>query len=115
MEQLNKIELRGNVGNIRIQTVGDNEVAHFSLATNYAYKGKDGTPVIETTWHNVTAWSGCKSADITAIKKGIDVEVEGRIRANRYTASDGESRVIYEVLARDVKIIDVLLACENYQ
>ena len=55
MEQLNKIELRGNVGNIRVQAVGENEVANFSLATNFAYKSKDGTPVIETTWHNITA------------------------------------------------------------
>ena len=115
MEQINKIELRGNVGNVKLQTVGNNENIRFSVATNYAYKDKEGRPVIETTWHNVTAWSGCKSADITAIKKGIAVEVEGHIRANRYTASDGESRVIYEVLARDVKIIDVQLACENYQ
>ncbi len=80
MEQLNKIELRGNVGNIRIQTVGDNEVAHFSLATNYAYKGKDGTPVIETT---------C-----------------GRIRFQKFNGSDGTEKQYYEVLANRLAIIE---------
>lgn len=49
MEQLNRIELKGNVGNVKVQTVGDNEVARFSVATNYVFKGKDGQPVIETT------------------------------------------------------------------
>ena len=49
MEQLNRIEIRGHVGNVNVVAVGDAKVAHFSLATNYAYKGKDGTPVIETT------------------------------------------------------------------
>lgn len=29
--------------------------------------------------------------------------------------SSGESRIIYEVLAHDVKIIDTQLACENSQ
>ena len=50
MEQINKIELRGNVGNVKLQTVGNNENIRFSVATNYAYKDKEGRPVIETTW-----------------------------------------------------------------
>ncbi len=49
MEQINRIELRGNVGNVKLQNVGNSEVIRFSLATNYAFKGKDGNPVIETT------------------------------------------------------------------
>ena len=56
MEQLNRIELRGNVGNIKLQTVGDKLAARFTVATNYAYKDKDGSAVIETTWHNINAW-----------------------------------------------------------
>ena len=42
MEQINKIELRGNVGNVKLQTVGNNENIRFSVATNYAYKDKEG-------------------------------------------------------------------------
>ena len=113
MEQLNKIELRGNVGNIRIQAVGDNEVAHFSLATNYAYKGKDGIPVIETTWHNVTAWSGGKTADLANLQKGQCVEVQGRLRNQRYTSSDGTERSSVDILAREVKVIDDRLTMES--
>ncbi len=115
MEHLNSVTLRGFVGNVRIMDVQDRKVANFSVATNYAFKNSNGEAVIETTWHNVTAWSGCKSVDITAIRKGVAVEVEGRIRTNRYTGSNGESRVIYEVLARDVKIIDTQPICENGQ
>ena len=115
MEHLNSVTLRGFVGNVRIMDVQDRKVANFSVATNYAFKNSNGEAVIETTWHNVTAWSGCKSADITSIRKGVAVEVEGRIRANRYTGSDGETRVIYGVLARDVKIIYTQATCENGQ
>lgn len=53
MEQLNRLEIRGNVGNVNILKVGETRVAHFSVATNFAYKGRNGEPVIETTWHNV--------------------------------------------------------------
>ena len=45
MEQLNRIELRGNVGNVRVSDVGGNRVARFSLATNFLYKGKDSEAV----------------------------------------------------------------------
>ena len=106
MEQLNKIELRGNVGNIRIQAVGDNEVAHFSLATNYAYKGKDGIPVIETTWHNIVAWNGKGMPDFKKILKGSSVYVTGRIRFQKFNGSDGTEKQIYEVLANRVVIVE---------
>ena len=46
MEQLNRIELRGIVGTVRVQAVGDTHVAKISLATDYIYKGRNGDPVI---------------------------------------------------------------------
>jgi len=80
MEQLNKIEIRGNVGNVNIIKVGKTRVAHFSVATNFAYKDKNGEPVIETTWHNVTAWEGNKGIpSLDIIEKGFAVYVCGRL------------------------------------
>ena len=49
MEQLNKVELIGTVGTIRMTEVGEASSARLSLATNYAYRSKDGAAVIETT------------------------------------------------------------------
>lgn len=106
MEQLNKIELRGNVGNVKIQEVGQNEVAKFSLATNYVFKGKDGSPVIETTWHNVAAWSGRGMPDFKNIRKGSLVHVSGRLRCQRYEGADKVERQYYEVLANRIEIIE---------
>ena len=104
MEQLNKNELRGNVGNITRKDVGESRVAHFSLATNYIYKGRDGNPVIETTWHNITAWEGRGMPDLNKIVKGDTVYVLGRIRSQKYTGTDNIERTSYEVLANRVKI-----------
>ena len=85
MEQINKIELRGNVGNVKIQEYGGSESIRFSLATNYAYKGKDGQPVIETTWHNVTAWSGKGMPDFHKIDKGslVTLSADSDVRNSR--------------------------------
>ena len=107
MEQLNRIELRGNVGNNKVQIVGESQVARFSLATNYLFKGKDGNGVVETTWHNVVAWSGKGMPDnLDKIEKGAAVHVIGRLRQQRFTGQDGIERTIYEVLAKTVEIIE---------
>ena len=107
MEQLNRIEIRGNVGNVNILKVGDTRVAHFSVATNFAYKGRNGEPNIETTWHNVTAWEGNKGiAPLDSIRKGFPVYVSGRLRSQKYTSSDGVERTSMELIASTVELVD---------
>ena len=53
-QQLNRIEIKGNVGAVRLQVVGNSRVAKISVATNYVYKGRDGDPVIETACYPKT-------------------------------------------------------------
>lgn len=106
MEQLNRVELRGNVGFIRLQLVNEKRVIHLSVATNYVYKGRNGDPVIETTWHNVTAWDGKGMPDFTKIEKGAKVHIIGRIRSQRYTDNDGIERTVYDVAANQLNLID---------
>lgn len=107
MEQINRIELLGVVGrDAKITTVGDNAVAHFSMATNYAYKDKDGNAIVETTWHNIRAWRGRKMPALEDIKGGTWLHVKGRMRNIRYTADDGSQRTSFEVLAGEIEIVD---------
>lgn len=106
MEQINRIELRGNIGSLKIQDVGDNQVARFSVATNYIYKGRDGNPVIETTWHNVVAWGGRNIADFSSLSKGTPVLVAGRLRSREYTDSDNNLKQIMEVVANKLEIVE---------
>lgn len=106
MEQLNRIELRGIVGLVRMQEFEEKRVAHISLATTYAYKGKDGEGVIETTWHNVTAWEGRNMCDFNRLTKGCRLQVSGRMKTQKYTGSDGVERMGYEVIAKSMSIIE---------
>lgn len=106
MEQLNKIELRGILGVIRVQNVGEQHHATMNVATNYAYKDADGCPVIETTWHTVTAWEGKDCPDLASLQKGDPVHVIGRLRCRRYVDSAGIDRVCYDVVAQHVERIN---------
>ena len=106
MEQLNKVELRGVVGSVRLQTYEDSRMARINLATNYAYKDREGTAVIDTTWHNVVAWEGRNIQGLERINKGTKLYVCGRLRYQKYTGVDGIDRIATDVLANRLAIIE---------
>lgn len=105
LQQLNRVQLRGYIGSIKVQTAGCSKVARFTVATNYAYRGQDGYCVIETNWSNVVAWHGKDISDLDSLKKGDAVDVIGRLRNQRYTSADGTERSSVEILASSLKVI----------
>lgn len=106
MESINRIELQGRVGTIRTNIVGNTKVANFSMATDYLYKGRDGSAISETTWHNVVAWAGKGMPELDTICRGTALNVSGRLRTGRYTSADGSEKVFYEVLAHRINIVE---------
>ena len=106
MEQINRIELRGHVGSVNTQTYPQGKVSHFTVATDYAYKDRNGTPVIETTWHNVSAWEGRDICSMDRLQKGSKVYVTGRIKTQKYTDGEGRDRYFYDVIASRIVLLD---------
>ena len=104
MEHLNKIELVGTVGYVNNTKVGDLTNIRFSVATNYAYKSNDGCAVIETTWHNCTAWSD-KNPKATQLTKGDTVHLSGRLRIQKYEGADGVGRTFTEIVVNNLDIV----------
>ena len=105
MEQVNKIELLGIVGSVRTQVIGERRMAKFTMVTNRAYKNKEGAPVIESTWHNVTAFEGRLVRDLEKLEKGRAVHVWGRLQIQHYTGIDGMDRTSVDVLCNHLEII----------
>lgn len=105
MEQLNKVELRGRVGNVRVSNVSGRSVCHFSVATNTIYRNMENTIVEETTWHNCSVWSSQRMPDLSFIKVGMPIAVGGRLRNSKYTGSDGVERWSTEIIANDVQAL----------
>ena len=105
MEHINRVELRGNVGTVRLNEHNGKKVANFSLVTELLYKSREGVPISDTTWHNIVAWSGKDIADPSLITKGSQVHVTGRIRTVKYTSADGVEKFFYEVLASKLQIV----------
>ena len=107
MTFLNKIELRGIVGNSTVARIGDTEVCRFSLVTEYASRDIKGNLVMESTWFNVTAFAGKgMPADLNQVAKGTVVFVRGRVRSFKYTEASGAERTGWEIVARGVEIVN---------
>lgn len=103
MEQLNKVELRGIVGTIRIQRVRGSKIARISIVTDYLYQNREGEQVCETTWHFVTIWQKDSLIALEEIKKGDGVYIQGRIRNTIFRDSNGEERAMPEIIANKIE------------
>lgn len=80
-------------------------MANFTLATNYAYKDRKGTAVIETTWHSCVAFEGPNIQNLDKLVKGTAVHVIGRLRKNNYTDNNGMEKSYTEVFVNDLEIL----------
>jgi single-strand DNA-binding protein len=105
-KSLNKVELRGRVGQDAkiLKTENGVMAARFTLATNEIIRGRDESLREETTWHNIVAWSRKGMPDFDKIRKGTFVAIEGKIRYVKYTAATGEEKSMTEILAQKIII-----------
>lgn len=105
MEYINRIEVQGRIGTIRINDVNGSKVANFTVATEHLYKTRDSGAANETTWHNIVAWSGRDIPDPEKFAKGMPVNVTGRLRASKYVSADGTEKQFFEIMASKVRIV----------
>lgn len=104
MEHLNKVELRGIVGNVATQEYCCDRVAKISLCTTEFHKDKQGAVFCCTDWHQVTAWqSNIEGFDLASITKGDRLHVLGRLRIQRYEDEEGRVRQVTDILANKVE------------
>lgn len=85
------------------QTQGGISVVTFTVAVNRQYSKDEQR---EADFLNVTAWR--TTADFVAryFRKGSAICVCGSLRTRSYTAQDGSSRHVTEILADDVMFVD---------
>lgn len=103
---LNKYMVIGNLGQDpeTKYTDGGTCFCRFSVATNRAWKDKDGNKKDETTWHRIVVWGKQAEACGEFLKKGRQVYVEGRFQSREYEAN-GEKRWSAECVAERVQFL----------
>ena len=111
---LNKVMLIGNVGKdpeVRYldgnnPSAGSNaKVATFPLATSERYKDRNGEPHENTEWHNIVVWRS--NADVVErfVKRGTQLDIEGRLRTRSWTDQTGAKKYTTEVVADTIQLL----------
>lgn len=105
-EYINRAEIKGRVGSVRIFDTDGGKVAKMSVATEELFKNRDGAVTIQNTWHCVKAWNHDGIPDIETIKNGAFVHVEGAMRQTKYATADGYTSSYSEILADKLEILN---------
>lgn len=105
MEYLNKVEITGRVGSIRIREVSGLKHATISVATEHVVTNNEGGRYINIDWHCVNAFNGENIADLDTIKKSDIVHIVGRLKTQCYTDISGLERRITEIVASSITIL----------
>ena len=101
---LNKAILIGNLGaDPEVRTTGSGKrVAHLSLATERQWTDREGDEQKRVEWHRVIAWDKLAEIAEQFLSKGERVYVEGEIQYRSYEDSEGITRYVTEINARDL-------------
>jgi len=105
MEYLNRIQIRGTVGAVRLSEIHGTKVVNLSVATEYLKQMPGSSPACEVTWHNVVCWQSESEDSLESIDRGTSVYVEGRMRSTQYTSASGEKKNFYEIIASRLKVV----------
>ncbi len=100
MNQLNSIIMEGTLINdpdvVAKSSVTGEKLVKFTIANDRYYE-VDGKTKMETTFIAVRCWGELGERVLTAIKKGCEVRVCGRLAMERWTTTNGEKRWATEI------------------
>lgn len=97
-----KIDIIGRVGKKpeTRTTQSGKTVTKFSLAVSEKYKGEEST-----TWFNCVAWDKAGQVIEQYVNTGDLLNVEGKIRTDKYQDNNGQERHVWEVVVREFTLL----------
>lgn len=104
---INKVILVGNLGNdpeVKY-TQGGMAICTLSLATTSVRKDKDGQQIEKTEWHRVKLFGKLGEIAGEYLKKGRQVYIEGSIRYDKFTGSDGVEKYFTDIVADEMQML----------
>ena len=105
MEHLNRIELQGYLWSVYVKDFGNTRCVNLCVLTQCHYTSQDGSPVIEDTWHYVTAWESENVIDLDQLTVGTNVHIVGRLRVRRRRKVTGGERTVHDIIASKVETL----------
>ena len=105
---LNKAMIIGNLTRdpeVR-NTPSGQQVASFSVATNFVWNDQSGKRNEKVEFHNIIAWRRLAEICAQYLHKGSKIYVEGRLQTTDWTGQDGVKRYRTEIVAENLIMLD---------
>jgi single-strand DNA-binding protein len=104
----NHVQLIGHLGaDPEIKTLENGtKLARFAIALNETYTNKKGEKIVNTQWHNITAWGGLATIAERILQKGTHVTIDGKLVSRQYTDKEGVKRSSTEIAANELLVIN---------
>jgi single-strand DNA-binding protein len=105
---LNKVMIIGRLGaDPEMRFSGDGAaIATFNLATNEAWKNREGEAQEKTNWHRCVVFGALAEKVVQPyLKKGNLVYIEGRLQTRSWEDKDGNTRYITEVVCNSLEML----------
>ncbi|MCX7822532.1 MAG: single-stranded DNA-binding protein [Syntrophobacterales bacterium] len=105
---INKVILVGRLGadpDLRFAPNGT-AVARFNIATTERVPLSEGNWEDRTEWHRIVVFGKLAEACRNYLAKGSLIYVEGRLRTQQWTDSQGVKRSTTEIVAKDIQFLD---------
>lgn len=99
---VNKVILVGHCGrDAEVRNLqGGAKVATVTLATTQKFGDKE-----ETEWHTVVLWNKLAEVAEKYVQKGSQIYIEGRIKTEKFTGSDGNERYMVRIVADSMQLL----------
>ncbi|WP_121811241.1 single-stranded DNA-binding protein [Mucilaginibacter kameinonensis] len=99
------MEMTGRLtGDAQVSEVkGDKKVVNFNIAINDSYKNRDGERVELVTYVDCAYWINAGVAEY--LKKGLLVEMYGRVGARAWIDKEGNARGVVTFNASNIKFL----------
>jgi single-strand DNA-binding protein len=104
---VNKVILVGTLGkNPEIKYLESGKtIATLSIATNEAYRNKNGEKVTNTEWHKVVFWSPIAEIIEKHLGKGSQVYIEGKLQTKSYVDKEGVTKYSLMILGQELTML----------
>lgn len=104
---LNRAQIIGNVTrDPEVRMAGGQQVATFSVATNFAWTDSTGQKKEKAEFHNVVVWRKLAEIAQNYVKKGNKIYVEGKMQTREWEGEDGVKRYKTEIVADNIILLD---------
>ncbi|MCY1514102.1 Single-stranded DNA-binding protein [compost metagenome] len=108
----NSVRLVGFTGSdLSVNYFEDNrKVARVNVAINERYKTRNGEESRQTQWFSLVFWNAKADEALKIIKKGAEIEVEGKLVCQTYVTKDGQKRYSTEIIVQRIHLAARLTA-----